>query len=64
MNKVNLKERIIPAHTITRCFDCPYFKEYGAAYTDGNTCEHENYTSHKTVPGDEIPDECPIREQP
>lgn len=55
------KAVIIPAraaYEVTRCFDCPYFKEYGARYQDGNTCQHDS-VDYPLVSGYEIPDWCP-----
>lgn len=58
MNIVHFKRRVIPAHAIDRCCDCLDFKEFGAAYQDGNTCEH-GMGGYDTVTGDAIPDWCP-----
>lgn len=47
------------AYEVTRCYDCPHFKEYGAAYQDGNVCEEDQNNDIRTVSGDTMPDWCP-----
>jgi hypothetical protein len=54
---------IVPAvaeQTISRCYDCPHFERYGAAYQDGSACGHPDYVEDGAFTGDEIPEWCPL----
>lgn len=48
-----------PAYVVYRCFDCPHFKERGAAFGDGDICLKDELSDIRTVDGGELPDWCP-----
>jgi hypothetical protein len=58
-NSVHFEEKIIPAHTIYNCEDCPNFLNNGAPYGDGSICMEDPMNDVRTVSGD-IPDWCPF----
>lgn len=51
------------AYEVTRCYDCPHFKEYGAPYQDGNVCIEDDLNDIRTVDGNDMPDWCPKAEE-
>lgn len=58
-NIAHFEREIIEPHSIERCCDCKYFKEYGAPYQDGNTCQAPGIECPQVTHFD-IPDWCPF----
>ncbi len=56
--RILVPERVVPAHVITRCCDCPYWVNHGAAYGDGDTCSLDDNLG-RTTPSSAIPGWCP-----
>lgn len=54
MNKVHFKAQVIPAHTISDCWDCKYYSGIGGV----ELCTHD-LAPDSDVTGDGIPDWCP-----
>jgi len=65
MKVVRVAERIIPAHTITKCGDCEHFGRYEAPYRDGNVCTNAFFPNADIthIPEGRIHENCPIAEE-
>lgn len=58
MNTVFIAERIIPAHTISRCCDCRHLERFP---DDSPECYHMDAPDYSRISDDdEIPDWCPL----